>query len=128
MLGPILNPYLGLESCGSASHLFFPDCFTNLSLITLQIKKNLGKPLQGSGVRKSPLLSHFLLFILLKVKEVEIGKPSPEKFQVHLSVPELAVREILFWISISHSKEYATAFCVAEVLMKENDLSHNLLS
>ncbi|MBS4040199.1 MAG: 4'-phosphopantetheinyl transferase superfamily protein [Flavobacteriales bacterium] len=54
----------------------------------------------------------------LNVKEVEIGKPSPEKYQVNLSISELEEKEFLFWISISHSREYATAFCVAEVLMK----------
>jgi len=64
----------------------------------------------------------------LKVKEVEIGKPSSEKFQVRISIPELAEKGIVFWISISHSKEYATAFCVAEVLMKENVLCNHLLS
>lgn len=105
------------------SRLFYKSEFDYASK-----KEKPWETLAGIWCAKESVVKSLSSVYSLKVKEVEIGKPSPEKFQVHLSVPELAVREILLWISISHSKEYATAFCVAEVLMKENDLSHNLLS
>lgn len=70
--------------------------------------------LAGIWCAKESVVKSLSREICLGIKEVEIFKPSPEGFQVYFQRPEMIDTVFRFWISVSHTKDYATAICVVE--------------
>jgi holo-[acyl-carrier protein] synthase len=70
--------------------------------------------LTGIWCAKESVLKSLSAQVDINIKEVEISKKNPKDFEVIIHNQEVKAGQFSYFISISHSKEYATAACVVE--------------
>lgn len=70
--------------------------------------------LTGIWCAKESVLKSLSNQVDIRISEVEIYKKNPKDFEVIIHNQEVKAGQFRYFISISHSKEYATATCVAE--------------
>ncbi len=71
--------------------------------------------LTGIWCAKESVLKSLSNRINVRLSEVEIYKKNPRHFEVIVHNPQVKERQFNYLLSISHSKEYATAVCVLEI-------------
>lgn len=71
--------------------------------------------LTGIWCAKESVLKSLSNLINIRLSEVEIFKKNPQHFEVIVHNPQVKAGQFNYLLSISHSKEYATAICVLEI-------------
>lgn len=71
--------------------------------------------LTGIWCAKESVLKSLSNRINVRLSEVEIYKKNPRHFEVIVHNPQVKQGQFNYLLSISHSKEYATAVCVLEI-------------
>jgi phosphopantetheine--protein transferase-like protein len=70
--------------------------------------------LTGIWCAKESVLKSLSNQVDIRISEVEIHKKNPQHLEVIIHNEEISGKEFNFFVSISHSREYATAVCVRE--------------
>ncbi len=70
--------------------------------------------LTGIWCAKESVLKSLSNQVEIRISEVEISKKNPQHLDVIIHNPKVKSDQFRYFVSISHSREYATAICVLE--------------